>query len=69
LENREKKKSGLGPASGPSTFQPGDPVAGPSSAAKKPVTTVTPRVTLFSNYLHYKLSKASSAMVNQVVEV
>jgi hypothetical protein len=24
---------------------------------------------LFPNYLHYKLSQASSAMVNQVVEV
>jgi hypothetical protein len=31
--------------------------------------TVTPRVMLFPNYLYYKLSQASSAMVNQVVEV
>jgi hypothetical protein len=30
---------------------------------------VTPRVTLFPNYLHYKLNQASSVMVNQVVEV
>jgi hypothetical protein len=30
---------------------------------------VTPRVTLFPNYLHYKLNQASSAMINQVVEV
>jgi hypothetical protein len=30
---------------------------------------VTPRVTLFPNYLQYKLSQASSAMVNQVIEV
>jgi hypothetical protein len=31
--------------------------------------SVTPRVTLFSNYLHYKLNQASSTMVNLVVEV
>jgi hypothetical protein len=31
--------------------------------------TVTPRVTLFLNYLPYKLNPASSAMVNQVIEV
>jgi hypothetical protein len=31
------------------------------------VEVVTPRVTLFPNYLHYKLSQASSGMVNQVV--
>jgi hypothetical protein len=30
---------------------------------------VTPHVTLFPNYLHYKLSQVSSVMVNQVVEV
>jgi hypothetical protein len=30
---------------------------------------VRPRVTLFPNYLYYKLSQASSAMVNQVIEV
>jgi hypothetical protein len=30
---------------------------------------VTPCVTLFPNYLHYKLNQASSAFVNQVVEV
>jgi hypothetical protein len=30
---------------------------------------VTPRVTLFPNYFHYKLGQASSAMVNHVVEV
>jgi hypothetical protein len=30
---------------------------------------VAPRVMLFPNYLYYKLSQASSAMVNQVVEV
>jgi hypothetical protein len=30
---------------------------------------LTPRVTLFPNYLHYKLNKASSVMVNQVIEV
>jgi hypothetical protein len=30
---------------------------------------VTPRVMLFSNYLHYKLNQASSTMVNPVVEV
>jgi hypothetical protein len=30
---------------------------------------VTPRVTLFPNYLHYKLNQASSVMVNQVIEV
>jgi hypothetical protein len=30
---------------------------------------VTPCVTLFPNYLHYKLSQALSAMVNHVVEV
>jgi hypothetical protein len=38
-------------------------------APKEFCSTVTPRVTLFLNYLHYKLSQASSAMVNQVVEV
>jgi hypothetical protein len=30
---------------------------------------VTTRVTLFPNYLHYKLIQASSAMVDQIVEV
>jgi hypothetical protein len=30
---------------------------------------VTPRVTLFPNYLHYKLNQASIVMVNQVIEV
>jgi hypothetical protein len=30
---------------------------------------VIPRVTLFPNYLHYKLSQASSVMVNQVIKV
>jgi hypothetical protein len=30
---------------------------------------VTPRVTLFLNYLSYKLNPASSVMVNQVIEV
>jgi hypothetical protein len=30
---------------------------------------VTPRVTLFPNYLHYKLNQASSTMVNLVAEV
>jgi hypothetical protein len=30
---------------------------------------VTTSVTLFSNYLHYKLIQESSAMVDQVVEV
>ena len=30
---------------------------------------VTPRVTLFSNYLHYKHNQASSTRVNPVVEV
>jgi hypothetical protein len=30
---------------------------------------VTPRVTLFPNYLHCKLNQASSVMVNQVIEV
>jgi hypothetical protein len=30
---------------------------------------VTPRVTLFPNYLHYKLNQASSTMVNPVAEV
>jgi hypothetical protein len=30
---------------------------------------VTPRVTFFPNYLHYKLNQASSVMVNQVIEV
>jgi hypothetical protein len=30
---------------------------------------VTPRVTLFSNYLYYNLNQASSALVNQVIEV
>jgi hypothetical protein len=30
---------------------------------------VTPRVMLFSNYLHYKLNQALSVMVNQVTEV
>jgi hypothetical protein len=31
--------------------------------------SVTPRVTLFPNYLHYKLNQVSNDMVNQVVEV
>jgi hypothetical protein len=31
--------------------------------------SVTPRVTLFPNYPHYKLNQASSALVNQVVEI
>jgi hypothetical protein len=30
---------------------------------------VTPRVMLFSNYLHCKLNQVSSVMVNQVIEV
>jgi hypothetical protein len=30
---------------------------------------VTPRVTLFPNYIHYKLNQASSTMVNSVTEV
>jgi hypothetical protein len=30
---------------------------------------VTPSVTLFPNYLYYKLSQASSVMVDQVIEV
>jgi hypothetical protein len=33
------------------------------------LTTTAPHVTLFPNYLHYKLNQASSAMVNQVVKV
>jgi hypothetical protein len=35
-------------------------------------TTLRPcniRVTLFSNYLHYKLNQASSVMINQVIKV
>jgi hypothetical protein len=31
--------------------------------------SVTPRVTLFPNYINYKLNQASSVMVNQVIEV
>jgi hypothetical protein len=31
--------------------------------------SVTPRVTLFPNYLLYKLNQASSVMVNQVIKV
>jgi hypothetical protein len=31
--------------------------------------SVTPRLTLFPNYLHYKLNQASSDLINQVVEV
>jgi hypothetical protein len=38
-------------------------MAGPRQAEH-----VTPRVTFFSNYLHYKLSQASSVMVDQVIE-
>jgi hypothetical protein len=33
------------------------------------IQTVTLRVTLFPNYLHYKLNQASSALVNRVVGI
>jgi hypothetical protein len=42
------------------------PVASVSSSSD---WSVTPRVTFFPNYLHYKLNQASSVMFNPVIEV
>jgi hypothetical protein len=33
------------------------------------VSVVTPHVTLFPNYLHYKLNQASSVLVNLLIEI
>jgi hypothetical protein len=41
----------------------------PFYRGRRETEAVTPRVTLFPNYLHYKLNQASSASVNQAVEV
>jgi hypothetical protein len=33
------------------------------------ISVVTPHVTLFPNYLHYKLNQASSVLVNLLIEI